>query len=140
MQQISQYPLWLGHAGDGRNVQQLFAAGIRARVELAGEEAPAPTPRDLIACRFPLVDGAGNDEQVLALALRTVAELMRREVPTLVCCGAGMSRSPAVAAGALTLAFGERPEVWLKRIADQRPTDIAPALWSAVVDTVAALR
>src|ERR1700722_18815771 len=110
MEQIPPDLLWLGHAGDGRDLRGLFAVGIRARVELAAEEAPAPTPRDLIACHFPLVDGGGNDPAVLILALRTVTSLLEQKVPTLVCCGAGMSRSPAIAAGAIALLSGEHPE------------------------------
>jgi protein-tyrosine phosphatase len=136
MHQLSPHPLWLGHAGDGHDLRRLFAEGIRARVELAAEEAPAPTPRDLIACRFPLVDGAGNDPAVLTLALRTVAWLVGQKVPTLVCCGAGMSRSPAVAAGALALLTGAHPEECLLQIASHRPADVMPAFWQEVVGVV----
>jgi hypothetical protein len=96
MKQIPPYSLWIGHAGDGRDLRRLFAEGIRARVELAAEEAPAPTPRDLIVCRFPLIDGADNDSTVLDLALSTVTSLLKQKVPSLVCCGAGHPRLPRV--------------------------------------------
>jgi protein-tyrosine phosphatase len=136
MHQIPPHTLWLGHAGDDRDLRQLYAAGIRARVELAAEEAPAPAPRDLIACRFPLVDGGGNDPAVLAMALRTVAGLLERGIPTLVCCGGGMSRSPAIAAAALALLSGEHPEECLRQVTAHRPADVVPALWGEVVAAV----
>ncbi len=64
--------------------------------------------RDLVYCRFPLVDGAGNDARILKMAVHTVAELLRKEVKTLVFCSAGMSRAPSIAAAALTVAFACR--------------------------------
>ena len=81
MHQIPPHLLWLGHAGDARDLSRIFAEGIRARVELAAEEAPAPTPHDLITCHFPLVDGDGNDPATLTLALRTAAWLLQQKVP-----------------------------------------------------------
>ena len=71
-------------------------------VELAFEEEPWPTRRELIACRFPLIDGTGNRPELLVLAVRTVAALLASEWPTLICCGSGLSRAAAV--GAATLA------------------------------------
>jgi protein-tyrosine phosphatase len=140
MEQIPPHPLWLGHAGDGRDLRSIFAAGILARVELAAEETPAPTPRDLIACRFPLVDGGGNDSVILRLALHTVAWLLEQKTPTLLCCGAGMSRSPAIAAGAMALLSGEHPEDCLRQVVLHRPADVVPALWNDVITAVQSLR
>jgi protein-tyrosine phosphatase len=140
MKQIPPHMLWIGHAGDGRDLRHIFAAGIRARVELAAEEAPAPTPRDLIECRFPLVDGGGNDSTVLALALSTLTSLLKQKVPTLVCCGAGMSRSPAIAAGALALLTGAPAEDCLRQVVFHHPADVVPALWSDVINALLSLR
>ncbi len=110
MKQIHPHRLWLGHAGEGEAFRRLFDLGIEAVVQLAAEEPPLPLPRDLILCHFPLLDGVGNRPAVLSLAMDTTAALVRSRIPTLVCCGAGMSRSPAVAAAALTLAYGGLPE------------------------------
>jgi protein-tyrosine phosphatase len=140
MKQIPPHMLWLGHAGDARDLRRLFAEGIRARVELAAEEAPALTSRELIACRFPLVDGDENDPATLTLALRTVAWLVQQKIPTLVCCGAGLSRSPAIAAGALALLTGEHPEDSLQQVVAHRPADVVPGLWGQVTATVLSLR
>ena len=60
MRQINGRPLWLGNASDLRNTPLLFAAGIVAVVDLAGNEPPAALPREFVYCRFPIVDGGGN--------------------------------------------------------------------------------
>src|SRR5438128_271779 len=110
MNQFVPHLLWLGHAGDGRDFRRLFDSGIKALIDLAMEEPPTQPPRELIYCRFPLLDGAGNDAQLLLLATQTVMALLQRHVPTLVCCANGMSRSPAIAAAALALLHDEAPE------------------------------
>jgi hypothetical protein len=132
MNQISPHPLWLGHVGEGEAFRRLFDLGIEAVVQLAAEEPPLPLPRELILCRFPLLDGIGNRPALLALAVETTAALVRARTPTLICCGAGMSRSPAVAAAALTLAYGGPSEEWLKTIAEHHPSDVSPGLWDEV--------
>jgi hypothetical protein len=138
MRQILPHPLWLGHAGDGRDYRRLLDAGIGAVVQLALEEPPLQPPHELICCRFPLLDGPGNDPDLLALAAATVARLLRRGVPTLVCCGGGMSRSPAVAAAALALALRQDPDECLKRVAEHHPADVLPGLWEEVKDVLGA--
>jgi len=103
MHQIKPHLLWAGHAGDGRNLQEIFDQRIRAIVQLALEEPPMQPLRDLIFCRIPLIDGTGNDPVLLNLAIDTVATLLRSRIATLVCCAGGMSRSPAIAAAALSV-------------------------------------
>jgi hypothetical protein len=70
MNQIYPYPIWVGHAGDGRAFQDVFGKEIRAIVQLAAEEPALAPPRDLIVYRFPLLDGAGNDPDLLHLLAR----------------------------------------------------------------------
>jgi protein-tyrosine phosphatase len=132
MWQVAPHVLWVGHAGDGTDFRRVFDLGIRAVVQVAAEEPPPRTPRDLVFCRFPLVDGPGNDAGVLSLAVETVSGLLRRRVPTLVCCGAGLSRSPTVAAAALSLAYGELPDNCLQLVAAHRRLDVAPGLWHEI--------
>jgi predicted protein tyrosine phosphatase len=69
---------------------------------------------------------------VLRLAIRTVADLVRAGVPTLLCCDGGVSRSPAVAAAALALAHGQPPAECLQQIAAHHACDVSPALWDEV--------
>jgi protein-tyrosine phosphatase len=132
MTRIEPYALWLGHEGDGRDFRRLLGAGIQAVVQLAMEVPPLQPPREMTYLRFPLYDGAGNDPNLLALAVGTLAALLRAGTPALVCCSAGMRRTPAVAAVALAHAHGQSPEEYLEQIARQHPTDVSPAFWEEV--------
>jgi hypothetical protein len=137
MHQITPHALWVGHADDGRAPRKLMDQGIQAIVQLAMEERPPQLPRDLIFCRFPLLDGIGNDPVLLNLAINTVAALLESNVPTLVCCGGGMSRSPAIAAAALSLVENAPLERCLQRVAECYPADVLPGLWDEVCQAVA---
>jgi protein-tyrosine phosphatase len=140
MNQIPPYPLWVGHAGEGREFRQLFEAGIKALVQLALEEPPLETPRELISCRFPLLDGTGNRPESLYLAISTVATLLRMHLPTLVVCGAGMSRAPAVAAAALAMVHHQAPAACLQQVVQHHPSDVSPGLWSEVTGLLPSVR
>jgi|SRR6516162_6558517 hypothetical protein len=132
MRRLGDYRLWLGHAGDLRDPRAIFAADIRAVVDLAINEPPAALPRELIYCRFPLLDGAGNPDWLLRLAVDTVAALLRERTPTLVACSAGMSRSLAIAAAALAVSQGLSPFEALTHVAGIGPADLSPSLWAEV--------
>jgi hypothetical protein len=132
MHQVQPLRLWLGHAGDGRDVRRILDCGIQAVVQVAAEEPVVELPRDLIYCRFPLVDGPGNDTKLLQLAIATVANLLEKKVPTLVFCGAGLSRSPAIAAAAMALVLRQSPDECLTRATEHFPADVSPALWEEV--------
>ena len=134
MTQILPHQLWLGHAGDGRDMQKIFEAGIQALVQLGAEEPVVQAPRDLIEVRIPLLDGPGNRAESLTLAIQTVASLLALRVPTLVFCGTGMSRSPCITAAALATITGESPGQALRRIGEHRPCDVSPILWNEVVE------
>jgi hypothetical protein len=136
MDRIPPLPLWVGHAGDGRDVAALMDRGIEAVVQLALEEEPLRLPRELVFLRFPPTDLGGNRLAVLRLALVATASLIASEVATLVSCGLGLSRAPAVAAGALALIGGETPEVRLIEVARHRRCDVSPGLWRDVVAAV----
>ncbi len=139
MTQILPHQLWLGHADDVRDFPRIFEAGIQASVQLAAEEPVLQAPRELIHVRIPLLDGPGNRAEFLTLAIQTVAALLTLRVPTLVCCGAGMSRAPCIAAVALAMTTGEPPAQALRRIGEQRPCDVSPGLWDEVIDLAATL-
>jgi protein-tyrosine phosphatase len=132
MTRILPHALWLGHAGDGRDYRQLFAEGIRAIVQLAAEEPPLQPPRDRIYCRFPLLDGPENGAELLALAIGTVRRLLGLGVPTLLCCSAGLSRSPAVAAAALAQLHSQPLAETLAEVARQHRVDVSPGLWAEI--------
>ncbi|HXT57119.1 MAG TPA: hypothetical protein VN699_00725 [Pirellulales bacterium] len=136
MTQVETYLLWVGHAGEGRDVRNLYAKEIRAVVQLAIEERSLELPREMILCRFPLVDGCGNDTALLSAAIRSTAVLVSGKIPTLVCCGAGMSRSPAIAAAALSMAKSTPPEEALEIVSRHCPTDVLPGLWQEIVQNI----
>jgi predicted protein tyrosine phosphatase len=133
MNQIEPFPVWIGHGGEAQDFRRLFEAGIEAVVELAAEEPSFPPRRDMVACRFPLIDGVGNPHHVLALAIGTVSTLIRARVPLLVCCSAGMSRAPAVVAAALASIHRQPPEESLKRVTQHHPCDVSPGLWGDII-------
>lgn len=140
MNQIKPHSLWLGHSGEGGDFQQVFNADIKALVHLAAEDAALHPPRDLIYCRVPLVDGGGNRAEALFLAISTVATLLKLRVSTLVFCGAGMSRAPAIAAAALGMVHQEPPEEYLQRVSEHHASDVSAGLWSEVTRLLPAVR
>ncbi len=119
--------VWIGNAGDARDPEHLLSAGVAAVVNVAAEGLSPTLPRSVIYCHFPIVDGVPDDETVL-----TVASLLKNQIPTLVYCGTGMSRSPAIVAAALAIAQGRGPEEMLREIATGHPHDVSPPLWEAV--------
>ena len=135
MHRLQPHELWVGHAGDGRNFRQLHDAGIRAVVQLAAEEAPIATPREFISLRFPLVDGAGNDPQLLMLAVDAVRRLNSCAIPSLLCCSAGMSRSPVIAAAALSDDESALHDQ-VTAIARYGPRDVSPGLLQDVINAL----
>jgi hypothetical protein len=134
MRQIDNRKLWLGHVGDLRDVHAILTAEIAAVVELAASEPPAILPRELVHVRFPLTDGGENPPWLLRLAVQTVASLLQAEVPTLVCCSAGMSRSIAVAAGGLALAQSRHFVDAVTIVVGTGPADVSPGLLAQVRD------
>jgi len=124
MREILPNQIWIGNAGDGHIPERLLAAVIN----LAAEESSPVLPRSMVYCHFPLVDGAPDDPT----AIQTAATLLKNQVPTLVYCGEGMCRSPAVVAAALSIVRGGSPDEKLKRIVAGHPHDVSPHLWEAV--------
>ncbi len=130
--QVAGYQLWIGSVADGRNAEALHNAGILAVIDLAASESPATLPRDLVYCRMPLVDGAGNPPWLLQEAVRLLTNLLTADVPTLVHCGAGLSRSPTIAAMAVSNLTGVTPEAAMQLVADSHRVDPSPAFWNEV--------
>ncbi len=129
MREIIPGRLWIGNVGDARDPAKVLDADVAALVNLAAEELPPTLPRDILYCHFPLVDGPGNPPGILKIAVDTVISLLREEVPTLVYCGAGMSRSVAMAAAAVAWWRGDPLEKTLAMLTDVVPHDVSPAFW-----------
>ncbi len=124
--------LWIGNRNEARETSQGLGNGIEALVDLALEELPPRVTRELVYCRFPMIDGSGNPPRLLRAAVETVASLIEKRIVTLVFCGAGMSRAPAIVAAALAVSRGSSPDEALKSLAAGRPHDVSGALWTVV--------
>jgi len=133
---VSGTTLFIGHAGNGRDIAALRRAGIEALIDVAINETPATPQREMVCCRIPLDDGGGNPPVSVRLALDTTSALLKAEIKTLVFCSAGMSRSPAIAAGALSLALAIDPNEALGRVRACGPCDISPTLWGSVLEAL----
>ena len=140
MREILPSYLWLGNSADLRAVERVLQSGIQAVIDLAVEQLAPALPRTLVYCRFPILDGEQTSATVLRTAIETLVLFLERGIPTLVCCSAGMSRSPAVAAGALSIFRGGNPDDHLRKIVMGYPHDVSPQLWQDVRDTCAEIK
>lgn len=140
MREIHPNLLWIGHALDIRRPRGLFDAGIAAVVDVAYEESPAQLPRELIYCRFPLVDGGGNDAAMLLQAVQCTVDLLAAGTRTIVACSAGMSRSPTIAAIALAAHLDQSPDDVIVRVAASGALEVKGALWNDVAAVFSKVR
>ena len=131
MREIRSNRLWIGNARDARDLKCIFEHEIRAVVDLAYEEPPARLGREIVYCRVPLIDGAENPPDLLRFAIRTVTNLVRSQIPTLVACSLGMSRSPIISFAALAMVEG-RPIRETLLDANLESLDLMPGLWEDV--------
>ena len=136
MRKVTGYSLWIGHIGDVQDPSKLLAADISAVVDLASNAQPAVLPREMVYCRFPLIDGPGNPRALLRTAVETLANLLRSDTPTLVYCGAGMSRSPAVAGAAIALVRGCSLAEGLVVALQSGRSDVSPGLWADIEEAM----
>jgi protein-tyrosine phosphatase len=128
--------LWIGNARDARNVPAVMARAFAAVVDLALEEPPAQLPREVAYIRIPLIDGEGNSPAMTQAAIRAIAAFIESGTPTLVVCGGGMSRSPAVTAAAIAQVEGIHPEEALIRIAATGPHDVSTIFWKELISSL----
>lgn len=133
MNKIKELPLWIGNASDLRDLKQLYDQEIQAVLALAAEEPISTFGRDLIYCRIPILDGIGNSSARLKFAIETLIKLLVDNVSTLVVCSAGLSRTPCIAAGAISILSQTAPEECLKTISDHQRLDVSSSLCSDVL-------
>lgn len=125
--------LWLGNARDARDTRRVVDAGVECLVDLALEETPPTLLREMPYLRFPLADGHNPDPRILVIAVETIVSLIERAIPTMVYCGAGMSRSPATLAIALSIAQRTNPVESLQSLISDQPHDVSPPLWDQLL-------
>ena len=124
--------LFIGDAINSRDLRQLYDLDISAIVDLAANELPAQLGRDHIYCRFPLHDDGSNPPRLICAAIKCLRSLLLNDFRTLVACSAGMSRSPVIAAAALSLLNGDSLGDSLALIVRDAPHDVSPAFLSSV--------
>jgi protein-tyrosine phosphatase len=138
MREVIPNLVWIGNAQDGRNVAAVLKLGIEAVIDLAMEEPPLAFPRETVYCRIPLIDGAGNSPALLRAAIQTTVGFIQGNVPALVTCNGGMSRSPAIVAAALVSIENVSAEAALERVARVGPHDVSTSFWAEVKKVVTA--
>lgn len=124
--------LLIGNALEARNMRLLYDNEIRAVLDLAANEKPATLGREHIYVRVPILDGDGNSDHDIELAVITLVHLIQTETKTLVACSAGMSRSPCIAAAAIALAANMSMDECMNKIVSSGPHDVSPILWHHV--------
>ena len=132
MREIIPNVLWIGNALDARDVKGVLAAGIGVVIDLAMEEPPIQFPRDVVYCRFPMLDGEGNSPELLRSIIDTTANFVSANQPTLVACSGGMSRSPAIVSAVMAKVQAIELDAAVERITATGPCDFSPRLWNDV--------
>jgi len=136
VREIISSQIWIGNRSDRDNLKQLYNLEIKAIVDLAAEELPATLARDFIYCRIPLTDDGNNSSDEIKLAIETVVNLRKKGIPTLICCSAGMNRSPVIAASALAVEKNIHPKNSLDSFNTGSPMDISASLWEQAKQVV----
>jgi hypothetical protein len=129
---ISGYRLFVGPAMTLKDPAAVLATGVQTVICVAAEKFPDPWPRDLPFLRLPLDEGASNSEPLVTLLLHIVGRLIAEDVPTLIVCSMGMSRSVGVAAASIALYEGAAPDDVLRRVVKEHPADMSPSLWDSL--------
>ncbi len=124
--------LYVGDAISARDLRLIYDHRFAAVLDLAANESPVVLGRDIIYCRFPLSDDDSNSDAMISAAIVCLRSLIARNYRTLVACSAGMSRSPMIAAAAISLRTGESLADSLAQLAAGAPHDVSPTLFSSV--------
>ena len=132
MREIIPGILWIGNRNDIHNLSSLYEQNIQAILDLAIEEPPLNLNRDLVNCRFPIIDGEGNTQGFLETVIQTTVSLIRNQVPLIVICSAGMSRSPVIVAASLSMIKDQPPDEILEELVEDHPNDVSIPLWNDV--------
>lgn len=132
MREVIPNVLWIGNAFNARNIKGVMDAGFQVVIDLAAEEPPIQLPRDMIYCRFPLLDGEGNSPALMKSAINLIVSFVQAQIPTLVACSGGMSRSPLIASAVLAMVDGIDLDEAIRRVTATGPCDFSPNLYNDV--------
>lgn len=132
--------LWLGNVADLRDIPAMHDCDVTAIIDLAMEEPLPQVPRTLNYCRFAVSDDGENDSATIRTAITSASCFLAGGHVTAICCNAGLSRSPTIAAAALAYVTTDSPQKCLKLVATVKQVDIKPALWNQVVGILEEIR
>ena len=135
MRQVSPHLLWIGHRGDLRDLGRIREAGIDCLIDLAIDEPPPTIGHELAFARFPLMDGGGNERWLVRAAIDTCETILRSGRSVMVVCSSGMSRSPSIAAAALSVYTGRPPAACLLEVLGGSG-DVSPSMWGQVLQAL----
>jgi len=138
MREVIPDTLWIGNALEARDVKRVLDLQLQAVIDLAMEEPPIQFTREVVYCRFPLIDGPDNSTAVLKVAIDTTAKFLATKIPTLVACGAGMSRAPAIVAAAIALSERLSLTDALQKVTKDQPHDVSAGLLADIATLVQA--
>ena len=118
--------IFVGTEADAADESQLRNHGIDIVVSLTHSD---PETGDISRVDVPMIDGPQNSYQDLADAVRVVLNHRNAGQCVLIHCAAGSSRSPSVAAAAMTYLTGNTLNQSFNQILERRPgTDPHDAL------------
>jgi protein-tyrosine phosphatase len=118
--------------GNYLDAEEAEAAGMRAVLSLASEHADVHPHTVHIA-----LDDGPNPPALIAHAIRELDRLVRASPPVLVHCHAGLSRSPAIVAGYLTVFEHHALRDAFVLIDDRRPIQLSPGLLPSLKQAIA---
>lgn len=124
--------LFVGDAISARDLKQIYDHEIAAVLDLAANESPAVLGRDIIYCRFPISDDGSNDDALLSAVIEYSINLLEHNFRTLVACSAGMSRSPIIAASAMSIVRRVPLDETILAITANAPRDVSPSFFASV--------
>ncbi len=130
MREVIPSVLWIGNAHDAREIKGIIDAGIQVVIGLAIEEPSVQVPRDIIYCRFPMLDGDGNSSVLMVAAVNLISAFVRAQTPTLVACSGGMSRSPLIASAVLAAVDDIGLAEAIRLVTTNGPCDFSPSLYN----------
>jgi protein-tyrosine phosphatase len=113
--------LFIGSIENVEKTQPLREHGITTTISLTHADYSEKVPVGMDMLRHPMVDGPQADFDTFARAVRDAVTALRDGDRVLVCCSAGASRSPAVAATALAVVSDLDLNDAFQQVSSRRP-------------------
>ncbi len=136
MLNIPNSDIWLGNTSDLRDIRSVLKHGVTAIIDLAIED-PLPTiPRATTYCRFMITDDGENNPANIHAAILAASAFVSGGHVAAICCSAGLSRSPSIAAATMSYISGDSPTATLELVSAVKHIDVNPAFWNQVVDVL----